>query len=107
MHIFEQYNHLKYLGLKVFEKGLSEQQILNRRNKTLAERDIFFNLFLEKNLLIINFNKQLRDKNKRYKDYTREKDVLMLFDKNGNELKPIQLDDETIKLKKQIEKEFK
>lgn len=71
-------------GLRVFEKGHSEAQILNRRNKTISERDIFFNLFIEKNRLITAYNRQLRNKNKRYKDFTDEKDVIFVFDEEGN-----------------------
>ena len=56
-------------GLRVFEQGTSEAQILNRRNKTIAERDIFFNLFLDRNSRIIAFNRQLRNKSKRYNNY--------------------------------------
>ena len=73
-------------GLKVFEEGRSEAQILNRRNKTIAERDTFFNLFIEKNLLITSYNRQLRNKNKRYKDYTDEKDVVNVYDIDGKPL---------------------
>ena len=40
-------------GLRVYEKGNSEAQILNRRNKTIAERDTLFNLFIQKNKLIV------------------------------------------------------
>lgn len=76
-------------GLKVFEKGNSEAQILNRRNKTISERDTFFNLFIERNKLITAYNRQLRNKNKRYKDYTDEKDVIIVFDEEGNPLDTI------------------
>ena len=34
-------------GLKVFEEGDSEAQILYRRNKTISERDTLFNMFFE------------------------------------------------------------
>lgn len=94
-------------GLRVFEQGTSEAQILNRRNKTIAERDIFFNLFLDRNSRIIAFNRQLRNKSKRYNNYSDDKDVLIIFDDEGNELNQIQLNDETIKLKKEIEEKYK
>lgn len=86
-------------GLKVYEKGNSEAQILNRRNKTIAERDTFFNLFIERNKLIIAYNRQLRNKNKRYKDYTDEKDVINVFDEEGRELDAIPNNQDKIKYK--------
>lgn len=94
-------------GLRVFEQGTSEAQILNRRNKTISERDIFFNLFLDRNSRIIAFNRQLRNKSKRYNNYSDDKDVLIIFDDEGNELNQIQLNDETIKLKKEMEEKYK
>lgn len=95
-------------GLKVYEKGNSEAQILNRRNKAISERDIFFNLFVDRNSKIIALNRQLRNKNKRYNNYTDEKDVLFIYDENGNQLNQIRItDEEIIKLKKQIERKYK
>ena len=76
-------------GLKVFEEGDSEAQILYRRNKTVSERDTFFNLFIDRNKRITAFNRQLRNKNKRYKDYTDEKDVVFVFDEEGKPLETI------------------
>ena len=87
-------------GLRVFENGNSEAQILNRRNKTISERDMFFNLFIDSNLKIKAYNRQLRNKNERYRDYTDKKDVLTVYDKDGNELKELPSKDGKIKFKK-------
>jgi len=87
-------------GLRVFEKGNSEAQILNRRNKTIAERDTFFNMFIERNKLIMAYNRQLRNKNKRYKDYDDEKDVVFVFDEEGKPLDTIPTKQGKIKFKK-------
>ena len=87
-------------GLRVYEKGNSEAQILNRRNKTIAERDTLFNLFIQKNKLIVAYNRQLRNKNKRYKDYTDEKDVINVFDEEGKELDTLPQKETKFKVKK-------
>ena len=87
-------------GLRVYEKGNSEAQILNRRNKTIAERDTLFNLFIQKNKLIVAYNRQLRNKNKRYKDYTDEKDVINVFDEEGKELDTLPQKESKFKVKK-------
>jgi len=86
-------------GLRVYEKGNSEAQILNRRNKTISERDTLFNLFIEKNRLITAYNRQLRSKNKRYKDYTDDKDVLFVFDEEGKELDKLPTKETKFKIK--------
>ena len=87
-------------GLRVYEKGNSEAQILNRRNKTITERDTLFNLFIQKNKLIVAYNRQLRNKNKRYKDYTDEKDVINVFDEEGKELDTLPQKESKFKVKK-------
>ena len=87
-------------GLRVYEKGNSEAQILNRRNKTITERDTLFNLFIQKNKLIVAYNRQLRNKNKRYKDYTDEKDVINVFDEEGKELDTLPQKETKFKVKK-------
>ena len=87
-------------GLRVYEKGNSEAQILNRRNKTIAERDTFFNSFIERNKLITAYNRQLRNKNKRYKDYTDEKDIIRVFDEEGKELDTLPRKETNFKVKK-------
>lgn len=87
-------------GLRVYEKGNSEAQILNRRNKTIAERDTFFNSFIERNKLITAYNRQLRNKNKRYKDYTDEKDIIRVFDEEGKELDALPRKETNFKVKK-------
>lgn len=86
-------------GLKVYEKGNSEAQILNRRNKTISERDALFNLFLEKNKLIVAYNRQLRHKNNRYKDYDDEKDVLFVFDEEGKPMEALPSKEGKLKFK--------
>lgn len=86
-------------GLKVYEKGHSEAQILNRRNKTIAERDTFFNMFIERNKLITAYNRQLRNKNKRYKYYTDEKDVVFVFDEEGKPIDTIPQKETRFKVK--------
>ena len=87
-------------GLRVYEKGNSEAQILNRRNKTIAERDTFFNSFIERNKLITAYNRQLRNKSKRYKDYTDEKDIIRVFDEEGKELDTLPRKETNFKVKK-------
>lgn len=87
-------------GLKVYEKGNSEAQILNRRNKTISERDLFLSMLIDSNLKIMAYNRQLRNKNKRYKDYDDDKDVINIFDENGNQIKEVSQKDHKFKIKK-------
>ena len=94
-------------GLRVFEKGESEQQILDRRSKTISERDVFFNLFIDRNSKLVAYNRRLRNKNKRYNNYKDDKDVILVYDKDGNKLNQIDLTEDDVELKKQIEKDFK
>ena len=87
-------------GLKVFEKGDSEAQILHRRNKIISERDFYLSSLIEHNLLITAYNRKLRNKNKRYANYTDEKDVIKIFNENGDEIKEVPHKDPNIKYKK-------
>lgn len=87
-------------GLKVYENGRSEVQILNRRNKAISERDMFLEMFLQSNNKITALNRQLRYKNNRYKDYTDEKDVIKIYDRNGEEIKEVPPKDHKFKIKK-------
>lgn len=91
-------------GLMVFEAGNTEQQLLFRRNKTITERDVFFNLFIDRNIKISALNRMLRNKNNRYNDFDDNKDVIKLFNKDGAELQTVPLNDDGKALKNEIEK---
>ena len=47
------------------------------------------------------YNRQLRNKNNRYKDYDDNKDVITIYDENGDEIKAAPKKDRKFKIKKQ------
>ena len=89
-------------GLKVYEKGKTINHILNRRDKTITERDIYLYLLIDSNKRIIGFNRQLKNKSDRYKELADDDNVLYLYDENGNEITQIELDAEKLLLKNEM-----
>lgn len=89
-------------GLKVYEKDKTIDHILNRRDKTITERDIYLYLLIDSNKRIMGFNRQLKNNSGRYKDLADDENVLYLYDENGNEITQIELDAETLLLKNEM-----
>ena len=93
-------------GLRVYERGSNIQQLLDRRSKAISERDIFLNLFIDRNLKIMALNRRLRNKSDRYNDYHDEKDVLIIYDEFGDQITNINLTKDQQKLKNEFERKY-
>lgn len=75
------------IGLITLEKGNSEKQLINKREKAILERDELIKEINTKNKLIEAYNRQLIDKySNRYKDHAIDKDIRILYDSEGNEI---------------------
>ena len=75
------------VGLITLESGNKEQQLLNKREKAIAERDELIKEIITKNKLIEAYNRQLKDQYaNRYKDHAIDKDVKIMYDSEGNEI---------------------
>lgn len=74
-------------GLLALEGGNDEQQIIYKKNKTIAERDKALIKVKDSNLRIEAYNRQLKNKNSsRYKDLKIDEDVIKIYDEKGNEI---------------------